>query len=148
MKRISTLADSDALRRVLVESFEEDAAPRGAKLAAMAAFGITLAPSALSTAGASAVAHGPASSGAIAGLSGWTAAPKIGAIVALKWFGVGLLGGAAIVGPAQLLLKMSGEGQNEARPRVAVGEPEPAQRRSAAPGAPRSNWRCLSLPTR
>ena len=81
MRRTPLPLDADAFRHALVGSFEEDAAPRGAKLAAMAALGVAVAP----TAALGSAASAPATT--IAGVSG--SVPKVGAIVVLKWMGSG-----------------------------------------------------------
>jgi hypothetical protein len=90
--------DAARIERALLEAFHEDVPRRGAKLAAMAALG-------------AGIAHAGVTSAAVGGIAGAKAgartaiasASKGTALAVLKWFGVGMLGGAAVVGPRELV---------------------------------------------
>jgi hypothetical protein len=117
--------DAERIESALLGSFDDDEPPRGAKLAAMAALG-------------AGVAHGSIVSGAVsgftrAGIGARTAAmtaSKTTALVALKWFGVGILGGTAVVGPLELVN----------RHRASLQETTAALVPSATPRTARSEW--------
>jgi hypothetical protein len=121
MKTTSKGSDALRIRRALLASFDEDVPASGAKDLAMAALGVALGPAAASSAASGALAQSKATSGSAASLTA-SAAPKVGAIVALKWFGLGLLGGAAVMVPTRFYDGGRDRKEAAAPPAVAVRE--------------------------
>jgi hypothetical protein len=110
--------DAARIERAFLDAFEDDVPPRGAKLAVMAAVG-----AGVSSAAAAGVAS--ASAGARgAGIAKGTA------VAALKWFGVGMLGGAAVLAPREIVSRRQAALERTFAP-VAVSNP--SERSSSSP---------------